>query len=105
MDFEGKAGDEVYSVLEGTVTEIVNDSLIGENYVKVKHANNIVSIYKYITAAENLKVGQTVKRGDVLGAIAEAGGMEMNRGEHLHFMMTVNGKTAAPDIYLDILEK
>ena len=105
MDFKGSAGDEVCAVLAGTVSEVVTDSLIGENYVTVKHANGVTSTYKYITAKEGLTVGATVKRGDVLGTIAEAAGMEMKQGEHLHFEMSVNGKTADPDAYLNLIEK
>lgn len=105
MDFKGSKGDEVCAVLAGTITEVVTDSHIGENYVTVKHDNGITSTYKYITAKEGLSVGNTVKRGDVLGTIAEAAGMEMKQGEHLHFEMSVNGKPADPDVYLNLIEK
>ncbi len=29
----------------------------------------------------------------------------MKQGDHLHFEMSVNGKPADPDVYLDISEK
>lgn len=105
MDFEGKAGDEVCAVLDGTVSKVVTDHIINENYVTITHANGITTTYKYINAKSGLKEGDKVKRGDVIGSIAEAGGMEMKQGEHLHFEVSVNGKTADPDDYLDILEK
>ena len=105
MDEVAKAGDKVYAVYDGTVTEVVTDSLIGENYVTIKHTSGAISTYKYINAADNLSVGKTVKRGDAIGTIAEAAGMEMSQGEHLHFAMTVNGKPADPDVYLDIVGK
>ena len=105
MDFEGKAGDEVCAVLDGTVTKVVTDHIINENYVTITHANGIATTYKYINAKSGLKEGDKVKRGEVIGSIAEAGGMEMKQGEHLHFEVSVNGKTADPDDYLDILEK
>ena len=105
MDFEGSVGDNVSAVLDGTVTELVKDSIIGENYVTVKHANGVTSTYKYIEATEGLKVGDSVRRGDVIGKIAAAAGMEMKQGEHLHFEMQVNGKPADPNAYLNIIEK
>ena len=105
MDFQAKAGDEVCAVLAGTVTKVVTDHILGENYVTITHANNMTTTYKYITAKEGLKEGDTVKRGDVIGTIAAASGMEMKQGEHLHFEITVNGKLADPNIYLDIIEK
>ena len=105
MDFQAKAGDEVCAVLAGPVTKVVTDHILGENYVTITHANNMTTTYKYITAKEGLKEGDTVKRGDVIGTIAAASGMEMKQGEHLHFEITVNGKLADPNIYLDIIEK
>ena len=89
----------------GTVIDIVTDHIIGENYVTVSHANGVTSTYKYIEAKEGLKKGDSVKRGDVLGKIAPAAGVEMKQGDHLHFEMSVNGKPADPDVYLDISEK
>lgn len=105
MDFEGKAGDNVYAVLDGKVSKVVKDHILNENYVTITHKDGITSTYKYIAAKDGLKEGDSIKRGDVIGTIATAGGMEMNQGEHLHFEMSVNGKTVDPDTYLDIIEK
>lgn len=105
MDFSAKAGDNVCAVLAGKVLEIVTDHVLGENYIKISHANNIVTTYKYVTPAEGLKVGDTVKKGDVIGKVAAANGMEMKQGEHLHFELSVNGIAADPNTYLDIIEK
>lgn len=105
MDFVAKAGDNVSAVLAGQVVEIVKDHVLGENYVKLSHANNTTSTYKYITPVEGLKVGDSIKKGDVIGKVAAANGMEMKQGEHLHFEITVNGKTADPNAYLEIIEK
>lgn len=105
VDFSAKAGDNVCAVLAGQVVEIVKDHVLGENYVKISHANNTTSTYKYISPVENLKVGDSVKKGDVIGKVAAANGMEMKQGEHLHFEMSVNGKTADPNAYLEIIEK
>lgn len=105
IDFEGKAGDNVYAALDGTVSAVVTNHVLNENYVTITHKDGLTSTYKYIDAKENLKVGNTVKKGDVIGTIAKAGGMEMNEGEHLHFEMSVNGKYVDPDTYLDVIEK
>lgn len=105
MDFEGKAGDNVYATLDGTVKAVVTKHVINENYVTIQHANGLTSTYKYIDAKEGLKVGDTVKKGDVIGTISLAGGMELSQGAHLHYEMTLNGKYVDPDTYLDIIEK
>ena len=105
MDFEGKTGDAVCAVLDGTVKEIVKDHVLDGSYITLTHANGVTTTYKFINANENLKVGSTVKQGDVIGEIAAASGAEMKQGEHLHFEMKVNGKQADPNVYLDIIEK
>lgn len=105
LDFEGKAGDNVYAALGGTVTAVVTGHVLNENYVTIKHKDGLTSTYKYIDVKDSLKVGDTVNKGDVIGTIALAGGMEMNEGEHLHFEMNLNGKYVDPDTYLDIIEK
>lgn len=105
MDFEGKAGDNVYAAFGGTVTAVVTGHMLNENYVTIQHKDGLTSTYKYIDAKKGLKVGDTVNKGDVIGTIALAGGMEMNEGEHLHFEMSLNGKVVDPDTYLDIIEK
>lgn len=105
LDFECEAGEAVCAVLDGTVTKVVTDSNIGENYVTVSHKDGITSTYKYIDARSGLKVGDAVKRGDILGTVATAGGYEMKQSDHLHFEMSVNGKSANPETYLDLVEK
>ena len=105
IDFEGEAGDNVFAVKDGTITKIVTDHILSENYVTVKQSDGVTTTYKYIDAKAGLKVGDNVKKGDVLGTISAAGGYEMNEGPHLHLEMQVNGKPVDPDTYLEIAEK
>ena len=105
MDFEAKAGDKVLAVKGGTVTKIVQNHLLNENFITISHGNGVTSTYMYINAKDGIKVGDTVKKGDVIGTVTAAGGFEANEGEHLHFEINVNGRTADPDIYLDLVEK
>lgn len=105
MDFNVSAGSDVYAVMDGNVSKIVTNHVLGENYITVTHANGISSTYKYIDVNENIKEGHNVSKGDVLGKVASASGMEMKQGDHLHFEIRVNGKLADPDTYLEIIEK
>lgn len=105
MDFEANAGDNVLAVQDGTVTKVVTNHILNENYVTVTQSDGVVTTYKYIVARDGLKEGDAVKKGDILGTVAEAGGMEMNDGAHLHLEMRVNGRTVNPDAYLEIAEK
>lgn len=105
MDFAGTAGDEVYAIESGTITNIVVGSVLDGNYITVTHDGGVTSTYKFIDVKEGLEVGNKVKRGDVIGTIATASGTEMSQGDHLHLEMTANGKNADPNSYLNIAEK
>ena len=102
IDFEAPAGTKVFAVADGIVTQVVTDIVFGESYVTIAHGNDITTTYKYIIATEGLEVGDTVKRGDVIGSVAPADGMEMKDGEHLHFAININGKAVDPADYLDL---
>ena len=102
IDFRAQAGDSVFAIADGVVTKIVTNNILGENYVTLTHINGLSSTYKYIVAKEGLKEGDAVKRGDRIGTIDEARGLEMNYDEHLHLEMRVNGKTVDPAPYLGL---
>ena len=56
---------DVLSVLNGTVKNIENDTLLG-TYIVIEHDADLSTIYYSITDT-TLKVGDTVKQGDVIG--------------------------------------
>ncbi len=109
MDFEGAEGDNVFSVLDGKVTNIVANSpssaLLDGGCVTIEHANGVTTVYKFINVKEGLKVGDSVSRGDVIGTIMAATGSEMDMGAHLHFEVKENGKYADPAKHLELIEK
>lgn len=56
---------DVLSVLNGTVKNIENDTLLG-TYIVIEHDADLSTIYYSITDT-TLKVGDAVKQGDVIG--------------------------------------
>lgn len=105
MDFAGEVGDSVFAVLDGKVLSIVPSHILDGGTVVLEHANGFTTTYKFIDCNENLKVGDEVSRGDLLGTIAEATGSEKYQGAHLHFELQQNGKSVDPAEHLDIAEK
>lgn len=105
MDFEGTAGDNVYAIEGGTITNIVVGSVLDGNYITITHDGGVTSTYKFIDVKEGLEIGAKVKRGDIIGTIASASGTEMSQGDHLHLEMTAGGKAVDPNNYLNIAEK
>ena len=52
------------------------------NYVQIKHPNNMYTLYAHLKKKLKVKLGQQVKRGQVLGVEGNSG---CSYGTHLHF--------------------
>lgn len=104
IDFSAEAGTEVVAVYGGTIESITTSYLKGTT-VTVDHGNGLKSIYNSIEANENLKEGQTVSKGQVIGAVSDNNRQEYKDGPHLHFEVTLNGEWVDPYDYLMIAEK
>lgn len=91
-DFVGKAGDKVAAVSAGEVTAVKEDALWGK-MLTIDHGYGITSTYCGVTAS--VKVGDTVKAGDTIGALSDIP-CELLTGHHLHLEIAVNGETVDP---------
>ena len=105
MDFTAKAGTEVLAAVDGTVKSVTSDDVLYGTEVTIEHANGVTTVYRFIDASETLKEGSKVNRGDVIGTVAVAEGVENLDGDHLHFEVFRNGEVVDPDEYLNILSK
>jgi murein DD-endopeptidase MepM/ murein hydrolase activator NlpD len=105
IDFVGEAGDEVYAILDGTVSDIVTDDTLYGNYLTLTHDDGMTTIYRYIDIDEGLEVGRKITKGEKIGTIATACGNEYADGAHLHFELYSDGKISDPATILDFDEK
>lgn len=106
IDFQAEAGTNVTAAYDGTVSSIT-DTLLEGGCVIIDHGNGLQTVYASIDAAQ-LKVGDSVTKGDVIGTVSAAAdvmGNEYNEGSHLHFEVRENGKAVDPASYLDLDEK
>ena len=60
---------EVLVVADGTVEDVVADEVLG-NVVTIKHTNNLITRYESLNEV-NVMVGDTLKKGDVIGTSGE----------------------------------
>ena len=107
VDFKADAGTAVTAAYAGTV-ESVTDTLLEGGKVVIDHGNGLRTVYASVDPAAGLKEGDTVARGDVIGAVSAAAdvmGNEYDEGSHLHFEVTQDGKAIDPVTYLDLSEK
>ena len=93
IDYAAPTGTDVLATADGTVTRVATESGYG-NYIEVKHHDQYSTLYGHLSAfAKNLKVGQTVKQGDLLGAVGQTG---RATGPHLHYEFKVAGLQVNP---------
>lgn len=100
IDYGMDSEFEVVSILDGTVTEVVDDEIMGKT-VKIKHSNDLISVYQSMGSID-VKVNDTVTQGSIIGKSGEAN-VSTDLGNHLHFELYYQGSVVNPENYYDKL--
>ncbi|MDU2065288.1 MAG: M23 family metallopeptidase [Sporomusaceae bacterium] len=95
IDIANNYGTPVHAVADGVVIYADWYSGYGK-LVQIDHGNGIVSFYGH-NQALLVKVGQTIKKGDV---ISEMGSTGLSTGPHVHYEIRVNGTAVDPTSFL-----
>ncbi len=93
--------ENVYSVLDGILTETGWDNNGGGNYIKVNHFNRFETAYLHLSEIY-YRVGDFVKAGFI---IAKSGNSGNSTGPHLHFSVKEFGQNINPTHFLNDLIK
>ncbi len=93
VDFEAKVGSAVKAPAGGTVKAIYSDGLWGDT-VEIDHGGKVFSRCRGVKVQE-LKAGDTVKAGDVIGTVSEIPA-EIAEVPHLHLEVLANDKYVDP---------
>lgn len=97
IDFKGKRGDAVKSTADGKV--VIAGWFQGYGLcVKIRHKNNLETLYGHLSKV-NVKVGQMINTGQVLGLVGSTG---HSTGNHLHYEVRKNGKPINPKSFLSV---
>ena len=104
IDFACAPGTPVLAAADGTVTSFARDPMMGWT-VTVEHEGGAVTRYKGLSEESGRLVtpGDKVIAGQVIGASGETALVESAEGDHLHFELSVNGKTVDPAEYMDVV--
>lgn len=98
MDFTAPVGTPVYATGNGKVTEI-SGTVDGYTefglYVKLNHDYGYETVYAHLSKY-NIKVGQEVKRGDIIGFVGNTGA---STAPHLHYEVHKDGQRVNPALY------
>jgi murein DD-endopeptidase MepM/ murein hydrolase activator NlpD len=91
LDISTDKGQPVFATADGTVESASYTGDYG-NLLVLKHDFDLVTRYGHLSAF-NVKPGQTVKRGAVIGYVGSTG---RATGAHLHYEILANGKLINP---------
>lgn len=96
IDIAGNVGDDVMAAIDGEVTYAsFNDGGYG-NLIIIEHKDNMKTYYGHLSSF-NVKVGDSVKKGDIIGEIGSTG---FSTGPHLHFELRVDNNPVNPKNYI-----
>jgi hypothetical protein len=95
IDFKAPMGTLIYATSDGTIEKAEYDEKHG-NFISIKHDDEYSTKYSHMNEL-SVKVGEKVKKGDVIGKVGSSG---MSTAPHLHYEVIKNGKRVNPRNYL-----
>ena len=101
VDVQTKGGGPVFAAEDGTVirADYGWDGGYG-NVIEIDHGNGLVTLYAH-NKELYVKVGDVVKRGQVISWEGNTGLVYGSTGIHVHFEVRVNGVKKNPMLYLE----
>lgn len=92
MDFTAPTGTPIYATGNGVVTRADSNSSGFGNHIRIDHGFGYLTLYAHLSKY-NVKKGQRVKRGDLIGFVGNTG---RSQGPHLHYEVHKDGKAINP---------
>ncbi|MFO7621899.1 MAG: M23 family metallopeptidase [Bacteroidales bacterium] len=95
MDFTAPSGTDIYATGNGVVTAVLASRRGLGNHIIIDHGFGYSSLYAHLDRF-NVRKGQKVQRGDVIGFVGNTG---MSVAPHLHYEVKLNGTHVDPVNY------
>lgn len=99
LDFAVPQGTLIKAPADGVVT-IVADYFFNGKTVFIDHGQGFISMYCHLSAFQ-VKVGDEVKRGQVIGKVGATG---RATGPHLHWNISLNNARVDPAIFINAFQ-
>ncbi|MCK3686012.1 M23 family metallopeptidase [Maribellus sp. YY47] len=99
QDFTAPIGTPIYATGDGVVTEVEGSKRSNVGFglaIKIDHGYGYETVYGHLNEF-NVKRGQQVKRGDIIGYVGNSGG---STAPHLHYEVHKNGQKVNPMYYM-----
>ncbi len=91
IDIAASEGTKIHAAFDGVVAEAGYDKWNG-NYLKIKHENNIMTMYCHCKKI-NVEDGEKIRAGEVVAFVGSTGS---STGPHLHFELRINNISYNP---------
>jgi len=95
IDIAASHGSPVFATADGYVLKVKTEKT-GGNVIILNHGGGVTTVYCHLSKF-NVKVGQKVKRWDVIGFVGQTG---KAIGPHVHYEVQINGRSVNPDRYI-----
>ena len=95
LDFRGDTGEPARATAAGTVTTAGPNGGYGK-MVEIDHGNGLSTRYGHLSEID-VKVGQSVRIGQIIGKIGSTG---RSTGPHLHYETRIDGDAVDPQKFL-----
>ncbi|MFD2826326.1 M23 family metallopeptidase [Leeuwenhoekiella polynyae] len=92
MDFTAPRGTPIYATGNGVVDRADNNATGYGNHIRIDHGYGYVSLYAHLYKY-NVKKGQKVERGDLIGFVGSTGRSE---APHVHYEIFKDGQRINP---------
>ncbi len=91
LDISNRRGTPIYAPADGKVVSVRINGGLGK-MISIEHGNGIKTRYGHLSEFK-VKVGQRVKRGEIIGLMGDTGNVT---GPHLHYEVIQNNKHVNP---------
>ena len=95
IDIIANKGSQVVTCEDGVVEKVVKDPGYGITIV-IKHDDGYKSVYSNLSTDSMVKIGDKVKKGQVISGVGDTAGFEALEEPHLHFELWKENKGLNP---------
>ncbi len=95
IDVANVLNTEIKSATDGTVVLAQEMDKYYGNNIEIEN-NGVIFKYAHLNQI-NVKVGDVIKQGDIIGLMGSTG---MSTGSHLHFEIQINDRSVDPELFL-----
>lgn len=101
VDIAAEAGTPVCAAADGEVYTVYEDDSLGHTVV-IRHNGGYTTRYSSLSEDVQVKAGDTVTMGAVIGYVSDSALVETTLGSHVHFSVSYQDSLMDPAVFLTL---